>query len=524
MWRLHVPTSAVCFMSEIIRSRHLQRLDDWRRERYERFMEEGKKYPLSRTFYEAHHYIAILDAFVESGEVPSNDSPWNDDYLEKYLREVMSDSFVAYSVLSDEVKARIFYDTMLAFIKQILKREKFRTSCAKGQLEGMEHALQWSERKKRAGWNRLLSEITNEFQEFGFDERYYRDQFEKESAFADDETWKKLIEDWAKAFQQKQKQQRNKDVEEIKQRHSETLKRNLDAIPKYLNDKKIEKEYFYQAWGLMGGMWNTLLFEQKMKYVKLQRQYPQLERIASKMGRLADEEAAARMPVAIGGKMQISHATKSDILGVSLGKDIKSMLPHELVLCCDDELHDLFLYKFATQSLQNFQHKSELLKPSRLVSPHPARIKGPMIVCVDRSGSMTGRPEELANSLMMKLLQIADKQKRNLFLISFSVDASPIDVRHNRTALLDFFKQSSVGDTNATNMLNIVFELLESGDYSSADVLWFSDFIIPMCGIEQRRKITYYSRLGTKFYGLKIGKSIDRGWEKYFDQIIEIDR
>ena len=207
------------------------------------------------------------------------------------------------------------------------------------------------------------------------------------------------------------------------------------------------------------------------------------------------------------------------------GKDIKSMLPHELALCCDDELHDLFLYKFATQNLQTFQHKSELLKPSRLVSPHPARIKGPMIVCVDRSGSMAGLPEELANSLMMKLLLIADRQKRDLFLISFSVNATPIDVRHDRTALLDFFKQSSIGDTNATQMLNMVFELLESGDYASADVLWFTDFIIPMCGIEQRRKITYYSRLGTKFYGLKIGKALDkRGWENYFHEIVEIEK
>lgn len=512
-------------MSNIIRSSYFQHLEDAKREKYVRCKEEGKRYLLSQTFYEGHHYIAVLDAFVKSGEIPVTDTPWNDDYLEKYLREVMSDSFIAYNVLCDEVKARIFYDNMLAFIKQIIAREKFRKSCAKGQLEGMEHALQWSERKKREGWSRLLSEISNEYQEFGFDERYYRDKFEKDTGLEDPHTWEKMIEDWAKVFEQKQQQLRNKDVEQIKQRNSETLKKNLDGIPKYLNDKKIEKEYFYQAWGLMGGMWNTLLFEQKLKYVKLQKKYPQLEHIANKMGRIADEESAERMPVAVGGKMKIAHATKSDILGVSLGKDIKSMLPHELVLCCDDELHDLFLYKFATQNLQTFQHKSELLKPSRLVSPHPARIKGPMIVCVDRSGSMAGLPEELANSLMMKLLLIADRQKCDLFLISFSVNATPIDVRHDRTALLDFFKQSSIGDTNATQMLNMVFELLESGDYASADVLWFTDFIIPMCGIEQRRKITYYSRLGTKFYGLKIGKSLDkRGWENYFHEIVEIEK
>ena len=509
-------------MSNIIRSKYFQQEEYKKREKYEREQFLGKRLVYKTTYLEGHHYVAILDNFVKTGEIPKAQSPWNEDCLEIYLREVMSEPFVMYSVLSDEVKARIFYDNMLAFIKQIIKREKFRKSCAQGQQEGMEHALQWSERKKRDGWNRLLSEISNEFQEFGFDERFYRDKFEKESKLADDDVWKKMIEDWSKAFDKKQQQLRNKDVEEIKQRNSETLLKNLETIPKYLEEKKIENEYFLQAWGLMGGMWNTLLFEQKLKNVKLQKKYPELERIANRMGRIANEDSTRRMPVAIGGNMKMQHSSKSDILGVALSKDIKSMLPHELAQCSDDELYDVFLYKYATQNLQTFHHKSELLKPSRQVAPRPARLKGPMIVCVDRSGSMTGLPEELANSLMMKLLLIAERQKRDLFLISFSVNANPIDVRHDRTALLDFFKQTSVGDTNATKMLNMVFSLLETGDFASADVLWFTDFIIPLSDIEQRKAITHYRKLGTKFYGLKIGQAIDRGWKQYFDEIIEI--
>lgn len=508
-------------MTEIILSEYFKRIDEKKRQEY---LVSGDKFSLSPTFYEGQHYIAILEEFVRTGEVPENHRPWRDDYLEKYLREVMSDPFVVHKVLSNEVKARIFYDNMLAFIKQIITREKFRKSCAQGQLQGMELALQWSERKKRSGWNRLLSEIGDEFQEFGFDERHYRDKFEKETELADPETWKRMVEDWAKAFERKQQHLRNKDVEEVKDNHRETLSKNLEQIPQYLADKKIEQEYFYQAWGLMGGIWNSLLFEQKLKLVKLQKKYPELEHIANKMGRIADESAAQRMPVAVGGKMKIDHATKSDILGVSLSKDIKSMLPHELAACSDDELYDVFLYKFATQNLQTFHHKSELLKPSRLLSPRPARTKGPMIVCVDRSGSMHGLPEELANSLMMKLLLIAERGKRDLLLISFAVDAHPIDIRRDRTALLDFFRQSSAGDTDATKMLDTVFRLLESNDYTSADVLWFTDFIIPLCSVEQRKKISHYRRQGTKFYGLKIGRAVDKGWKSYFDEIVEVEK
>ena len=206
---------------------------------------------------------------------------------------------------------------------------------------------------------------------------------------------------------------------------------------------------------------------------------------------------------------------------MSSGK-FKSMLPLEIAQCSDAELYDVFLYKYATQNLQTFHHKSEMLKPSKQVAPRPARLRGPMIVCVDRSGSMEGLPENLANSLMMRLLLMAEQQHRDLFLVSFSVEARPIDVKKNRATLLEFFRQRSLGSTSATQMLREVFALLDSGEYSSADVLWFSDFCIPLCGSEQRKSITQYRHKGTKFYGLKIGSAEGRGWEEYFDEIVEV--
>ena len=491
--------------------------------RFEKIIKKELGCPyIGHDFRDPKHYVNILDEFVKTGQVPDYAAPWEDDYLEKYLREVMSDPFVTYSVLSDEVKARVFYDNMLAFIKQIVIRENFRKTCAQGQTQKMQQTLLWSERKRRDGWSRLLSEISGEYEEFGFDERYYRDKFGNEGELADEETWKKMIEDWTKAFDRKQQQLRERDIDETKENNSNILKQNLNDIPEYLRKKGVEKEQFYQVWGLMGGQWNSLLFDQQLGIVKLQKRYPQLEMIANKMGRIADEEAAERMPVAIGGNMKMDHAAKNDILGVALSKDIRSMLPLEMAQCSDDELYDVFLYKYATRNLQTFHHKSEMLKPSRQVAPRPARLKGPMIVCVDRSGSMSGLPEQLANSLMMKLLTIAERQKRSLYLISFSVEARPIEVRHNRTALLDFFRQRSVGDTNATKMLQQVFSLLADGEYTSADILWFSDFRIPLCGIELRKQLTQYSRQGTKFYGLKIGNAFDQGWEEYFDEIVKI--
>lgn len=477
---------------------------------------------ISENYAEGWHYVNILDAFVKTGILPDRSGQYVTDYLENYLYEVMSDPFVIYSVLSDDVKARVFYDNMLAFIKQIVTREKFRNSCAQGQLQGMKNALLWSERKKRDGWNRLLSEISDEFRQFGFDERYYRDKFGNEGGLADESVWKRMIDDWSKAFDRRRQEQQRRDVDEIKERNSKTLKQNLESIPEYLKKNGVEKEMFFQAWGMMAGQWNTLIFENFLRIVKVQKRYPQLEYIANRMGRIADDDGTERMAVSYGGAMAVEHASKSDILGVTLGHDIRSMLPLECVHCGDETLYDVFLYRYATNSLQSFRHKSELLKPSRGLNRRSARLKGPMIVCVDRSGSMEGQPELLVNSLMMKLLLIAERQKRDLFLVSFSVEAQPIDVKRNRTALLDFFKQRSAGGTNAVEMLNMVFALLEKGTYASADVLWCTDFIIPMCGIAQRKRLAELRHQGTRLYGLKIGYAADMGWKELFDEIVEV--
>ena len=477
---------------------------------------------VSDRYAEGWHYINILDEFVKTGVLPDRDNLLQTDYLENYLYDVMGDPFVAYNVLSDDVKARVFYDNMLAFVKQIVTREKFRNSCAQGQLQGMKNALLWSERKKRDGWNRLLSEISDEFRQFGFDERYYRGKFGNEGGLADESVWKRMIDDWNKAFDRRRQEQQRRDVDEIKERNSKTLKQNLDSIPEYLKKNGVEKEMFFQAWGMMAGQWNTLVFENFLRIVKVQKRYPQLEYIANRMGRIADDEGADRLAVSYGGAMAVEHASKSDILGVTLGHDIRSMLPLECVHCGDETLYDVFLYRYATNSLQSFRHKSELLKPSRGLNRRPARIKGPMIVCVDRSGSMNGQPELLVNSLMMKLLLIAERQHRDLYLVSFSVEAHPIDVKHNRTALLDFFRQKSAGDTNAAKMLENVFSLLAKGDYVSADVLWCTDFIIPMCSVAQRKLLAEYRRQGTRFYGLKIGHAKDMWWKVLFDEIVEV--
>ena len=80
----------------------------------------------------------------------------------------------------------------------------------------------------------------------------------------------------------------------------------------------------------------------------------------------------------------------------------------------------------------------------------------------------------------------------------------------------------SVGDTDATLMLEATCDLLEtSEDYLNADVLWISDFCIPLVEPQLIDRMQSFRTQGTRFYGLQIGEYTNR-WKPYLDEIAHI--
>ncbi|WP_270438875.1 hypothetical protein [Bacteroides bouchesdurhonensis] len=469
--------------------------------------------------YTSAFYIQALDKYMKTGECAETDS----EPLYAYLLSVMNDPIIKIQVLNNDICARIFYDTMVQFIKLNLEKERYNLQKSQSEQEGMELALEWSIERRRHGWQALLKQLGDVYQEFGFDHRFYRGQFGQEGKYADDKIWEKMVDDWKEAFRQKNQKQKEEEIELRKDNLEQRMRSNFKNIPEYLDKNKVEKDEFFQSWGLMNGIWNTIDFERIRKIVRIQREFPEILKVANKMGRIADDDGQDHLSVAEGDIYKMEHASKCDILGITIGNDLNSLLPTELVHCADAELEDLFVYKYLTHKLQNFRYKSEIMQPARRLEVKPAVLKGPMIVCLDTSGSMVGKPEKIAYSLMVKLLEIADRQKRDCFLIAFSVSITPIDIRKERAKLLEFFSTIACGDTDATRMLKAMFQLLQSNKvYMNADVLWISDFKIPLSSPELTRQIQEYRKANTHFYGLQIGVA-ENEWIPFFDRIYQIN-
>lgn len=296
------------------------------------------------------------------------------------------------------------------------------------------------------------------------------------------------------------------------------LDKYLEVIPPYLAKKEATVEEFEQCWALMGTIWNVVEFDRIRPVVRLQEQYPILLDVARRVGRIADDQGPERVPVSVGGKMSVEHGAPSDIEGVTMGNDITALLPMEMAIMSDDQLSNLFAYRFATRRLQTFRYKSNMMKQARRVEVRKARQKGPMIVCLDTSGSMQGQPEKIASSLIIKLLQVALRQERDLLLVAFSTTAKLFDVRRNRTQFFDFLRKECGGDTDGTQMLKAVMHTIaENPAYGSADVLLISDFKFDVPGAGIMRQVNTLRDEGTRFYGLQIGVAPIDNWKKYLD-------
>lgn len=302
------------------------------------------------------------------------------------------------------------------------------------------------------------------------------------------------------------------------------LDKYLEVIPPYLEKQDATIEEFEQCWALMGTIWNVVEFDRIRPVVRLQEQYPVLLDVARRVGRIADDQGPERVPVGVGSAFNVEHGAPSDIEGVTMGNDISSLLPMEMAIMSDDQLSNLFAYRFATRRLQTFRYKSNMMKQARRVEVRKARQKGPMIVCLDTSGSMQGQPEKIASSLIIKLLQVALRQDRDLLLVAFSTGAKLFDVRKNRTRFFDFLRKECGGDTDGTQMLHAVMHTItENPAYGSADVLLISDFKFDVPSVSVMRQVQRLRDEGARFYGLQIGIAPVDSWKKYLDNYWHLD-
>ena len=199
---------------------------------------------------------------------------------------------------------------------------------------------------------------------------------------------------------------------------------------------------------------------------------------------------------------QFPTAAKSDITGITIGDNLSSLLPSETALLSCPATQPAFYRNYVEKRLQIFASASSGNAPVK-------HQDGPVIICLDTSGSMRGEKVEIACALTMAITIIAQRRKRDVLIVKYSDWHFLLKVTKlsRQRQDLEKFLSSYQGRGNAENELfRWLFEdiLPNEKAFETADILCITDFGWEPLDDDTIKLIESIKREGMLFYGLNI--------------------
>lgn len=212
-----------------------------------------------------------------------------------------------------------------------------------------------------------------------------------------------------------------------------------------------------------------------------------LRRVAELAGRLRVAARAAQ-------KAKVRYLPEQ-ITSVTLGGEIARLLPSELALLALEETEVLALRRIVEREALQYEMRGR-----------EAVDRGPLILCVDESGSMNGAKHELAMATGLALIEIAAMQRRPFALVHFDSRVSntwvvekpreiPMDVLAKQVAMF------SGGGTDFEPPLQNSAHLIEAvSAMRESDVVLLTDGAASWQAGPER-----LAKLGARLWGIEIG-------------------
>lgn len=268
------------------------------------------------------------------------------------------------------------------------------------------------------------------------------------------------------------------------------------------------------------------------RWIDFINDYKDIEIICESMGRRVDIENAINN-IEFKDSYNYSNkkiTSKDEIVGIYFSKDIENIVPEELSLLCDRDFEKLFKLKYIENRLMCFDKNSYIFdeRETRKIQSGYIDGRGPVIICIDTSGSMKGINEYIAKATMLKIVMQALSEDRNVYLINFSVEIYSCKFYKNYglNELIDFLKLSYHGGSDIYKALYEANRIMKTDDFKNADVLVLSDFIMEDMPYNLIELCDKQKLKGNKFFAVSIGKfPFGYSYRKVFNKhwIFDID-
>lgn len=209
---------------------------------------------------------------------------------------------------------------------------------------------------------------------------------------------------------------------------------------------------------------------------------------------------------------QTQTSAREEMIGIRLGRDLEHALPAELALLSDPDTSLLFDLKYVESRLmcfdmigmQRVKAQQDALDEVRVAEVNPT---GPMVICVDSSGSMEGMPETVAKAVVLFLAAKAREQRRACYLLNFSTSLQTLDLSQPRgmAMLMEFLQMSFHGGTDVAPALRHAIDTMQEEAFENADLLVISDFVMGRLHKAVLDEVEAQRSKGGRFHALLIG-------------------
>lgn len=220
------------------------------------------------------------------------------------------------------------------------------------------------------------------------------------------------------------------------------------------------------GWDYNPGFLKHNLLSKYLELSKLLEQLPKLKELVERLGRYHSLMGEKIWDPTVHGK--------SEVFSVERSGDIERILPGELVQLGYPTTKYLFYSKLADKSLLTYELRGEgWTQPEK-------QERGPVVICIDTSGSMRGLPETIAKAVSLAVAKEANSQARSVHMILFGSRNETKEFTFNKSenavqSLLSFLNLSFGGGTDFDSALDVALSKLKDDEFRLADVLFITD-------------------------------------------------
>mgnify|MGYP000997328078 CR=1 FL=1 len=350
------------------------------------------------------------------------------------------------------------------------------------------------------------------------------------------------------------------------------LDRLIDLQPRQSRAQAIDSvvQEFRDAWQQEKGDWDTLqqlllglgdlaqLRWDELRGLLRSREWQEAERVGRALARLPAlqalirqlgraERAArprglpppasdSRSPRRLGQKLVETRlpGLPGELRGIRHTDRLENQLGSEAAMLLHPVLHKLWRARRAEARLLGYDSEAVLhdLRPDPSAPPRadaaPPRpeplARGPMVVCLDTSGSMRGAPETIAKAVVLEAMRTAHAERRGCLLIAFGGPGEVIErelafTREGLHALLGLMGQGFDGGTDVQGPIERAIERVHEARWASTDLLIVSDGEFGCVPATLARLDDARERFGLRVEGVLVGDRETMGLMEVADHI-----